>query len=349
MLEKFLEILFSIQYPLIGLVVIFAILSFYWNAIFNFLKLKTYDNVQRVHANEVSRLGGLVIYAFFWIIFFFDFIEDKLFFNILISSIPFVLISLKEDLLQNTAPRNRLLLMILSCLIFFYINPITFPIIDIPYIGDLISFYPISILFFSFSILVLMNGMNLIDGMNGLMPLTVFFQLLSLMIISLTVNDLFVFQLTIIFALPLIFFLLFNFPLGKLFIGDLGAYFYGYVIGLLIIYFFGKYNNLLTWNAIVILFYPCFELLFSFIRKIRNNINAFEADASHLHSIICNYLVKFKLINNNKANNLVTIFLIPFYVLPFFISINFYSTSYIFLSLAILILIYLYFYSLFKS
>ena len=189
MLDNFSSILILLKYPLIGLFSLFSILSFYWPTIFKFFNLKPYNNVQRVHKNEVSRLSGLIIYFFFWIIYLFGFVQDNFFFSLLFSALPFVLISIKEDLFHNTTPKNRLFLMIISCLIFFYINPITFPIIDIPYIGKIIALYPVSIIFFTFSILVVMNGMNLIDGMNGLFALTAFFQLITLAILSYLYED----------------------------------------------------------------------------------------------------------------------------------------------------------------
>ena len=184
MSNNFLEILFLIKYQLVGLFFTFLLLSFYWNPILKFLKLKPYENVQRAHKKEVSRLGGLVIYLFFWVLYWFEFIQNMFFFNLLISAIPFVFISTKEDLFHNTAPKNRLIFMTVSCLIFFYINPIIFPVIDIPIIGQLISLYPVNIIFFTFSTLVVMNGMNVIDGMNGLCSFTVSSILIGLIFLS---------------------------------------------------------------------------------------------------------------------------------------------------------------------
>ena len=261
-------------------------LSLYWLKIFNYFKLKTYTNIQRVHKNEIPRLGGFFIYLFLWVVFFIGLIDDNFFYNLLISSIPFVAISLKEDLFHDTSPKNRLILMVFSCLIFFYINPIYFPVIEIPYIGKIISLYPISIIFFTFSILVVMNGMNFIDGMNGLCGFTSSVILIVLIFLSNTYYDDQTIKLSYMYLAPMLIFLIFNFPFGKLFFGDMGAYFYGYLISILIINFFGRHENLLSWMAVLILFYPCMELLFSFIRKIKSNTNPFNPDNRHLHSII---------------------------------------------------------------
>ena len=62
MIHNFFEIIFTIKFLLIGLFVALWILSFYWKQIFIFLNLKAYKNIQRAHTDEVSRLGGFIIY-----------------------------------------------------------------------------------------------------------------------------------------------------------------------------------------------------------------------------------------------------------------------------------------------
>lgn len=340
MINNILEVLLIFKFPLVYLLLSFAFLSFYWADIFTLFNLKSYKKIQRVHKRETSRLGGLIIYLFFWLTYAFGYLEDKLFLSILISSIPFILISSIEDLFHNTKPIIRLTSMIISCFIFFHIYPLDFPTIDFPYLGEAISFYPLTIIFFTFSILVLMNGMNLIDGMNGLFVFTAIFQLISFYFLGLLYNDHFLIYISIIFLFPLLAFLIFNFPFGKIFMGDSGAYLYGFVISILTIYFFGKYNSLISWAAVLILFYPCMELLFSYIRKIRNEISPFEADNKHLHSLI------FKLLNKKfnilLSNILTTLMLCFFWIIPpFLFLLNINSNDLIFISLILLISAYI--------
>ena len=228
---------------------------------------------------------------------------------------PFIVISLKEDLFHNTSPRLRLILMIFSSLFFFYLQPIDFPVIDFPYLGDLISIYQVGIVFFTFSLLVVMNGMNLIDGMNGLFGLTAILQLLCIASIGFFYGDSQIVFLSMVFIAPLIIFLIFNFPFGRVFIGDTGAYFYGFVTAILTIYTFGKFSELLSWIAILILFYPCLELLFSFMRKIALGLSPLSPDNKHLHTIIFNRL-KNKSHKTKFSNVMTTIILMPLYSLP---------------------------------
>jgi UDP-GlcNAc:undecaprenyl-phosphate/decaprenyl-phosphate GlcNAc-1-phosphate transferase len=346
MYSYFLEILALLKYPLIGLFLIFLTLSFFWIPIFNFFKLKNYHNFQRVHKGEVARMGGIAIYFFYWAIYLFDIINDQIFLNILVSTIPLIFISIKEDLFHNTTPKIRLIFMIISCLIFFYINPIIFPIIDNSHIGNIISSYPVSIIFFTFSIMVIINGMNLIDGMNGLFGFTAVIQLFTLISLAIFYQDDEILKLSIIFVAPLILFLPFNFPFGKIFIGDSGAYFFGFTNALLIINFFGIYEDALSWIAILIVFYPSLELLFSFFRKIKKQQSPLDPDNKHLHTLIYKkFLEKFS--NQTLSNSTTTLALMIFWLSPFIIynyfNINFY---FIILSISLLTLLYLIIYNL---
>lgn len=309
------ENIIPVKVPLISLLLAFSILSFFWVPIFNFFNLKPYSSIQRVHQNEISRLGGFLIYIFLWALWIFNFRNDIFLFSILISSIPFTIICLKEDLFQTTKPLLRLTSMLISCLIFFYIYPLDFPNINFPIIKNIIEIFPIGVIFFTFSILVLMNGMNMIDGLNGLFGFTALFQQIFLGSLAIFYNDIEMLNLIVIFSFPLVLFVFFNFPFGKLFAGDFGAYFYGFLNGMLTIYFFGKYNDLISWSAVLILFYPCMELLFSFIRKIINKTPPFDADDKHLHTLIYKKMLK-KTNNKNLLNPYITLRLFIFWLLP---------------------------------
>ena len=205
--------------------------------------------------------------------------------------------------------------MVLSCLIFFNIHLFLFPVINFPILGDFISLYPVNLIFFTFSVLIIMNGMNLIDGMNGLFGSTAISQLACLSVLAYVNNDYEIMFISFTFLLPLLVFLLFNFPFGKIFIGDLGAYLYGFIIGNLTIIFFGRQPQLPSWLAVLILFYPCFELLFSYLRKIIEKKSPLMPDNQHLHTLAYkNFLKENKV--GTFANFRVTFLLTIFGIIP---------------------------------
>ena len=321
MLDLAQNLVLNLKLEIMFLIFFMLLISTTWDILFRFLNLRGYISKQRLHREEVPRMGGLIIFLFLSFIAFVKF-ESDLLNLLLISFIPLAFISFKEDFFHNTTPQARLLLMITSCLIFLIFIPSQFPVIDIPYLMELINLKFFGFTFFIFSMLVIINGNNLIDGVNGNMGMTNSVQLLVLAILGFNFGDHEFFNLCLILLTPLIVFLFFNFPFGKIFMGDFGAYFYGFTLSALVIYFFGKYENLLSWNAVLILFYPAMELLFSFVRKkFFQRQSPLLPDVKHLHSLICRHLRKSKKTFNNSYS---LIFLFPF-ILISITSLSFYD------------------------
>lgn len=313
MIEKFNEVLNLISIELAGLFIVFFAISFFWKKLVGTLSLKTYQSKQKLHDDEIPRIGGIIIYLFLSILALFS-VHSNFLNLILISAIPIILIGSKEDLFHNTSPRLRLVIMALSAFLFFYLFPINYPKIDFPLFNLLFSIPLLEEIFFIFCIIVIINGNNLIDGVNGNMGLSCITQLLVIAGLAFITNDYEVLELCLILTIPLFSFLIFNFPLGKIFCGDSGAYFYGFAISLTIIYLFGKHDQLLSWSAVLILIYPSIELLFSFVRKkLFEHKSPFIPDAKHLHSLVFRYLVLQGLSKNNSYS---LIFLWPFILSP---------------------------------
>ena len=315
LISSFIQFFLALQIPVFFTLFLFILFSFFWLPIFKFFKLIKYNNLQKVHEDETARLGGSLTYLFLILCFLFGLLDDFLIKSIIISSIPIVLVSFKEDLFHDTSPKIRLLSMILSCAIFFIFVDINFPSIEFPFLNNLFSEDYFNFIFYTFALIVLMNGMNLIDGLNGLFGFTALFQLLSLIFLSYSVNDFEMINVLFIPLIPLIIFLFFNFPSGKIFAGDFGAYLFGFINGILTIYFFGKHPYLMSWLAVLILFYPCYELLFSYIRKIRINISPLDADDQHLHTLFYRYLND--ILKIKKSNSFATLLLAIFWLTPF--------------------------------
>ena len=94
---------------------------------------------------------------------------------------------------------------------------------------------------------------------------------------------------------------LFNFS-NKLFIGDSGSYFLGFIYGFLIIEIYLSNTKLSPFFIILLVWYPCFELLFSIIRKFRFKKSPIVPDTKHLHQLLYISIKKKFKIKNIKAN-----------------------------------------------
>ena len=111
----------SLLISMIAMICIYIITIIFWPTLMTKFGLKKYQAVQRVHVGEVPRVGGLisVIGIFlYWTMCTYGkaipFVEA-----LLISSIPLVIISIKEDFFHNTRATSRLFAMFLSCFFYF--------------------------------------------------------------------------------------------------------------------------------------------------------------------------------------------------------------------------------------
>ena len=227
-----------------------------------------------------------------------------------------MIITAKEDLMHNVDFKVRLLGLALSAaaLIMFTINSL--PVVDhIIIISDLFHNPVFSFAFFTLCLIALANGCNFIDGMNGLLGFYLLGALMSCMQLTLGVQDLFLSKPVLLFALMIILFLLVNYPWGKLFMGDAGAYLMALLIGVWVINFFGTYESISSWNAGLIFFYPIAEVIYSVIRKLCQNKSPFQPDREHLHLKV--YDILNSAMNKPRlANNLTTVFLAIFWLAP---------------------------------
>ena len=173
----------------------------------------------------------------------------------------------------------------------------------------------LKIIFYSICIVIIINGINFIDGANGLASFASLSILSTLLYIDLffcvNKNTLLI-LITMISVFP---FLFFNFPMGLIFLGDTGAYWLGLMISIITIKIFASNDNLSPWLAIVVLLYPLIEVLFSFIRKLYNKNSPFKPDIKHLHMRLFFYLKNQREVTN-KFSSYVTLFMFPIWILP---------------------------------
>ena len=149
-------------------------------------------------------------------------------------------------------------------------------------------------LFVSFCILILINGSNFIDGLNTLN--IGYYLLISLVIYYLKfqgfeiyLNNLCYF---ILFILSTIFIInIFN----KMFLGDSGSYILGFIFSVILIETYNLNNNFSPFFIILLLWYPCFETLFSILRKNIIKKSPMSPDINHFHQLIFLFIKKIQI------------------------------------------------------
>lgn len=217
---------------------------FLWIPTSRVLGIKPYKAKQRIHDLEIPRFGGLIIFSLLYIFIIYGHINesdhDHVVCLLSLCSIPIFCVGLYEDISQNTHPYLRLFSMFIAATMALIVTNIALPSLSFPFFGPIISdsflIYPFLII----SIVIFINGMNMIDGSNGLLSLTAICQLASIIFISIQSGDLNNIDITVMLIVALICFLPFNYPFGKIFLGDLGAYMYGF--------FYCIHNHSLLWR-----------------------------------------------------------------------------------------------------
>ena len=101
--------------------------------------------------------------------------------------------------------------------------------------------------------------------------------------------------------------------------GDSGAYLLSLFTGVYLINFSYNHNFVSPYFIILLLWYPCFELLFSMIRRSIYKSKTYKPDVLHLHQFIYNF-IKSKITSNDLMCHLFTSLSINFYNLIIFLS-----------------------------
>ena len=282
------------------------------------LGLKNYRAIQRIHINEIPRLGGFIfIISLIGYVFFCDHSESiSLAKSILLSLIPILIIGLKEDLFYNVDPFTRLAALFFVGWLFTenFIGPL--PNLNrVPFVEKLIYYQGGITLFYILSMTAIANGMNLIDGVNGLCAAVIFTILTALLFLSYKTADIFMLSLIFNLILLLIPFALFNYPFGRIFLGDLGSYSLGLIVSMLTIILIGRHPEISPWGAVLILIYPTTELIFSMLRRAIKGDSLYSADNAHIHIKLFHFF-RSQPAYKKIANALITPVLTGLWIFP---------------------------------
>ena len=265
-----------------------------------FLNQHDLAGVQKFHHKPTPHVGGLAIFLSFVLGSFLLPVEvQRVLQPILLVSVPVFIIGLIEDFSAKLSPLWRLLFIFLSLSAGFFYLGIGVHSLSFDWIDTLLS-YPIIGL--AFTLLVVggaVNALNVIDGYNGLMSGYAILVSTAMAIVAHQLGDDLIVQLNLLLIMSLLGFFLLNFPFGKLFMGDGGAYFVGFMLSMIGLAFVSRHDEISNWFVLGLLMYPMYELLFSIYRKkVIEGTLASQPDGFHLHMLVHRLVV----VNSPKAN-----------------------------------------------
>ncbi len=241
--------------------------------------------VQKFHHGATPRVGGIALALGFLVVLLLTKAETfTLLLIIGLAGLPALIFGLAEDILKTISVRTRLLATIASGLIFVLLSGYSLSNIGIPAFSPLLAVPVISIVFTAFAIGGIANAINLIDGFHGLAIGTLIFISLSFALVGWRVGDDFIFSFALILASIFAGLFVINFPTGKLFLGDGGAYFAGFLVGVLAVMLPSRNSDVSPWISLLILGYPVMETVFSIGRRfLQGDAGLGQPDSAHLH------------------------------------------------------------------
>lgn len=242
-----------------------------------------HTNNRTVHHDIIPRTGGYAIYVAFLIGAMVFLKTDNQINSILIGGLIVFLFGLYDDI-HDLPPKMKVLGQVAAALIVIFYGGISLKGFTIPYIPTILS-YSIALIITLGWIVGITNAVNLIDGLDGLCGGISMIVLITTGLISIHYGRTDITSLTLLLAGSIGGFLVFNFHPAKIFMGDCGALFIGFMLSVISLLGFGfKTSTFFTLGApIVVLAVPIMDTLIAIIRRKVHHQRFDEADKGHLH------------------------------------------------------------------
>jgi UDP-GlcNAc:undecaprenyl-phosphate/decaprenyl-phosphate GlcNAc-1-phosphate transferase len=239
-------------------------------------------NSRKVHKGDMPRLGGLAIFLGFllgYMLFAQQTIEMN---SILIGSIIIILIGIFDDI-KNISPKYKLIAQTIAAAVIVFYGGLLLE--ELNAFGYHVSFglmaYPITFLF----IIGMINSINLIDGLDGLAAGVGSIFFLTIGIIALMLNKLGGLDIVLSFIMlgSTLGFLVHNFYPAKIFMGDTGSMFLGFIISVIALLGLKKVTLTSFVIPLLILAVPILDTTFAVLRRLLNKKSISQSDKQHLH------------------------------------------------------------------
>ena len=248
-------------------------------------------NYRKVHARIMPRLGGLAIFLAFLIgiAILYPFLINVLPWNtseysllaIILGACIIVATGVIDDMREISA-KAKMLGQLAAALIVIFVGGIQIDEVNLPFVGELdfgLLSIPLTILW----IIGITNAINLIDGLDGLAAGVSTIALITLAVMAFIMGNMFVLAIAAILAAASIGFLFYNFHPAKIFMGDTGALFLGFMISVLALLGFKNITFVALIIPIIILGVPISDTFFAIVRRVRMKKKWSDPDKSHLH------------------------------------------------------------------
>lgn len=204
------------------------------------------------------------------------------FFLLAVGGIGIVLLGIVDDT-KGMKARYKLLGQI-AVATFLCLGGFSITTLGLPFAGTIELGKFFGAIFTIFWVVGLINAFNLIDGVDGLASGIAFVGVSALVVLGLIQQNAFVTLAGAAMAGCLLGFLVYNFPPARIFLGDTGSMFLGYMLAAMSLVGSQKYEAaVILFTPMLALSFPIFETLISIVRRYLRGVPVFMGDNHHTH------------------------------------------------------------------
>ncbi|MEG0315102.1 MAG: MraY family glycosyltransferase [Erysipelotrichaceae bacterium] len=250
------------------------------------IKLGVYAemNERTIHKKPMARIGGVAIYVAFLLGMTIFMKLDASLKGILLGGTIMFFSGLIDDMI-DLKPKYKLMFQALAAIVVMQVGSVYLGAIHLPF-GISISMGIISYAITFVWLVGITNAVNLIDGLDGLaagISAIVLIVIASLSVIDGRVD---ICNLSLLLAGATLGFLIFNTHPAKLFMGDCGALFLGFMIASISLMGFKSSTFITLGLPILMLGVPIFDTLAAIVRRKLSGHKFSDADKNHLHHVL---------------------------------------------------------------
>lgn len=252
--------------------------------------------IQKVHKNVVSRTGGIALISGVLAVPLLGSFEHFpgalraetriILCKLLVAALPAFVAGIVEDLTKRVSVQARMVSIFASALLAAWLLGAYLPRLDVWGLDAALQWSPLALAITAFAVVGVTNSINIVDGFNGVAGAAVAVILAGAGYLAWRAGDMVVTQLALAGIGAAIGFLMLNYPTGRLFMGDGGAYFLGFWSAEIAVLTIVRNPGINAWQILAIFAYPVIEVLFSmYRRKILRDTLVGAPDRLHLHSL----------------------------------------------------------------
>ncbi|NKX44547.1 MraY family glycosyltransferase [Roseicyclus persicicus] len=275
--------------------------------------------VQTAHHRMTARLGGVAVFAGLLACLWLVPLPAPFSAPALAAATALLFAAgLAEDLGWHIPPRGRLMAAVLAGALVMLWTGVWTPRIGPALLDPAMASGLLGIPITLFAMVGISHAFNLIDGVNGLSAVAALVATLALALIARQSGYPEMEVLAWLFAAVIAGFLALNWPLGLIFLGDAGAYVFGFTLSWLGVMVVLHHPDATAWAMLLTMMWPIADTLHALYRRRRRRRPAMQADRLHLHQMVMRSLEIWRLGKGRRplANPLTTVILAPFVAVP---------------------------------